>query len=684
MRSRTLQLVSSSSASYQSIRFNGFFYSTNTTRNVFETTTDSTTKPFRNVFERSPNSTTPNTDSTTKPFRNVFPDSTAPTSTSPLTNTDSTTKPFRNVFERSPNSTAPLSNYSSISDNPTQSPPRYGFSSAEEAAAERRRRKRRIRIEPPPHALRRDPAAPRPRPDPNAPRLPDSTSVLVGHRLNLHNRVQSLIRSGDLDGAADLARQSVSSNTRPTVFTCNAVMASMYRGGRYDDAVALFRYFFIQCNIIPNVVSYNVLINTHCDAKRVDAALDVYNQILSHAPFSPSSVTYRHLTKGLVEANRITEAIDLLREMLNKGHGADSLVYNNIILGFLELGNLEKAIEFFDELRERCLVYDGVVHATFMDWYFKQGRGKEAMESYKNLLDRQFKMTPVTCNVLLEVLLKYGKSSEAEALFQSMLDSHTPPNIQAVNSDTFNIMVNECFKLGKISEAMTVLKRVGTKEKSRPYQMDAACYNNIMGKLCENGLVSDAEKLFAEMPTKQALPDFTSHKILIELYLKEDRVDDAVQFFNRMLFDTTIRPGKGFCDKVFDELVKRGRIEEASDIIGRMGEKDVKPDPTSYEYVMMGLNNVGRLDRARDLLDQMLKNKIAITPNLRTHVFDVFGKGGRIDEVERLLGRQCEKASVPSSAPHSSTPMGRQYGASSSASLQKPGQETGYQNTQSN
>nr|CAB3494624.1 unnamed protein product [Digitaria exilis] len=62
----------------------------------------------------------------------------------------------------------------------------FAFSSAEEAAAERRRRKRRLRIEPPMNALRRGPPPPR---DPNAPRLPDTTSALVGPRLSLHNRV---------------------------------------------------------------------------------------------------------------------------------------------------------------------------------------------------------------------------------------------------------------------------------------------------------------------------------------------------------------------------------------------------------------------------------------------------------------------------------------------------------------
>ncbi|OVA15099.1 Pentatricopeptide repeat [Macleaya cordata] len=464
-----------------------------------------------------------------------------------------------------------------------------------------------------------------PEPDPNSPRLPESTSALVGKRLNLHNKVQTLIHSGNLDSASATAGNAVSSDTRPTVFTCNAVMVSMYSVCRYNDVVHLFHFFFNESNIIPNVISYNTLIKAHCDAGRVDVALDVYRHILAEAPFSPSPVTYGNLTKGLVDSNRISEAVDLLREMTSKGDAAesDSVVYNNLISGFLQLGKLDKALELFEELRERCSSvnsnYDGVVHATFMDWYFTNGREKDAMESYQTLIDRQFAMKPATCNALLKVLLRYGKSLEASTLFDNMLNSHTPPRFHAVNSDTYNIMVNECFKLGKISEAMAVFRKTGTKQGSKPYAMDAACFNNIMGKLCEHGLVSDAEKLLQEiMQTKPVIQDFTTYKIFIEVYLKEDdRVDDAIQLFNEMLFKTSLIPGKGFCDKVFYELLKKGRLEEASDILGRMGGREVKPDPTSYEIVITQLSEAGRLDNARDLLDQMKKYGIALTPTLR-------------------------------------------------------------------
>ncbi|XP_021734396.1 pentatricopeptide repeat-containing protein At1g10270-like [Chenopodium quinoa] len=515
-------------------------------------------------------------------------------------------------------------------------PRTLAFSSAEEAAAERRRRKRRLRVEPPLHALRRDPNAPRPPPDPNARPLPDTTSALTGPRLNLHNRVQSLIRAGDLDNAALLARQAVFSRTRPTVFTCNAIIAAMYRAQRYDDAVSLFQFFFKQSNIVPNIVSYNFLIVSHCECKRVDVGVEIYKLILAEAPFSPSSVTFRHLTKGLIDVGRIGEAVDLLREMLNKGLGADSLVYNNLIKGFLDLDDFDKANEFFDELKERCLVYDGVVNATFMEWFFNKGREKEAMESYRSLLDLQFKMTPATCNVLLEVLLKYEKKKEAWELFESMLDRHTPPNFQAVNSDSFNIMVNECFKEGKFEEAVSTFKKVGIKMGSRQFAMDVAGYNNIIVRFAEHGMIQKAEEFFTELKSKSLSPDVTGYRTLIDAYLKDQRIDDAMRMFE-MMVEANLRVITDYANRWFTELIQNNKALECSQVLTKMGERDPKPDSSTYEIVIKGLCGGGVFDVCLNMVGQIMKYGVGVTPSLREFLLQEFEKEGRRDEIERLL-----------------------------------------------
>lgn len=410
----------------------------------------------------------------------------------------------------------------------------------------------------------------------------------------------------------------------------------MYRNKRFNEAIALFHFFFKQSDLVPNVVSYNNLINTHCDRGEVDIAIQVYHEILEKAPFNPSPVTYRHLTKGLIDAGRIGEAVDLLREMLNKGHGADSLVFNNLISGFLNLGNLDKANELFDELKERCLVYDGVVNATFMEWWFNQGKDKEAMESYKSLLDRKFKMPPPTCNTLLEVLLKHGKTKEAWTLFEDMLDNHTPPNTQAVNSDTFNIMVNECFKLGNIEEAIKTFKKVGTKPGSKPFAMDVAGYNNIITRFCEHGMLSEAEKFFQELCGKSLSPDVPMYRTMIDAYLKAERVDDALRSFTKMV-ETGLRVVASFGTRVFSEFLKNGKNLEVATLLAKMGEKEPKPDASIYDVVVRGLCNADELDKSLDVLDQMMKYSIGVTPALQEFVRGAFGKVGRNEELDRVL-----------------------------------------------
>nr|POE89684.1 pentatricopeptide repeat-containing protein [Quercus suber] len=167
------------------------------------------------------------------------------------------------------------------------------------------------------------------------------------------------------------------------------------------------------------------------------------------------------------------------------------------------------------------------------------------MESYKSLLDRQFKMVPATCNVLLEVLLKHGKKKEALALFDPTLDNHTPPTFQAVNSETFNIMDNECFKPGKFEEV-----------NSKAFQMDvAAGYNNIIAGFYENEMLIDTEMLFRELSSKSLSPDVTTRRTLIDTFLKVNRIDDALKVLNTVV-DASLRVVARFGNRVFDELIK--------------------------------------------------------------------------------------------------------------------------------
>lgn len=426
-------------------------------------------------------------------------------------------------------------------------------------------------------------------------------------------------------------------------------MSSMLRARRFDDVFALFHFFFAQQNIIPNIVSYNILINSLCDAGQVNTALDVYRQILLNAPFTASTYTYRYLIKGLVESNRIADAVSLLGEMLNRGHSADSLAYDIVIAGFIELNDMEKAIELFDELQERCLVYDGVVHATLMKGYWKLGMDKEAMECYQSLLDRQFRMHPFTCNVLLDTLLMHDKIIEAEQLFDQMLDEHKPPVFMGINAETYNIMINYCFKKGKFAEAIEVFNNTGLK----PLPKDLGRYNYIIEKLCKNVMLQDAVNLFEEMLSQSIEPDAATYGFIVDAYVRDGMIEDAMVFFDKLVSgggEATLKAAVEICNKMVVELVKVGCMGQAMEVFRKMEVSGTRASAATYEALVTGLCKEVDFDGGLALFEEMVKCGVLVSIELRSFVSESFEKVGRSSEIELLLASSASAAPQATSA----------------------------------
>ncbi|KAL6003159.1 hypothetical protein ACLOJK_023382 [Asimina triloba] len=155
----------------------------------------------------------------------------------------------------------------------------------------------------------------------------------------------------------------------------------------------------------------------------------------------------------------------------------------------------------------------------------------------RNLLDCQFKMNVVTCNALLKVLLGHGKMSDALALLDDMLIAHTTLNFQAMNTYSYNLMVNESFRLGKLAEAIAIFKRTATKPRGR--------------------VILEAEKLFEEMRAKSVRPDPATYHFLIDAYCREGKVDDIfLTLFEKLVGETRLEADVviGLYNKVLDRL----------------------------------------------------------------------------------------------------------------------------------
>nr|GMD53720.1 pentatricopeptide repeat-containing protein At3g49240 [Ipomoea batatas] len=531
---------------------------------------------------------------------------------------------------------------------PQPSPPSFlclrlfSFATPEEAAAERRKRKRRLRIEPPISALRQQqqqqqqprPTSPQ-NPNPNAPKIPETVSVLTGNRLNLHNRILKLIRENDLEEAALLTRHSIYSNCRPTIFTCNSVMAAQLRQSRYADLLSLHR-FITQAGVAANIVTHNLLLSAYMDCRKTDIAMEHYKQLINDAPFNPSPTTYRILIKGLVDNNKIEKALELKDEMLSKGFKADPIVYSYLMSAQAKNSDADSIFNLYEELKEKLggSVSDGVVYGSLMKGYFLRGMEEKAMECYVEAVGENstIKMSAVAFNHILDALSKNGKFDEALKLFDRMMTEHDPPKTLTVNLGSFNVMVDGYCAEGKFTDAINVFKSMGAKRCSP----DTMSYNNLIEHLCNNDMLGEAEELYKDMAEKKVSPDEATFVLLMDTCFKENRPDDAAHYFKTMV-ESKLRPNIGVYNRLVEGLVKVGKVNEAKSFFDMMmGKLRMKDD--EYKFMMNALFEVGKHDEVLAIVDRVLReDPTDLTDELKEFVGEGLRKEGREEELPKLI-----------------------------------------------
>lgn len=179
--------------------------------------------------------------------------------------------------------------------------------------------------------------------------------------------------------------------------------------------------------------------------------------------------------------------------------------------------------------------------------------------------------------------------------------------------------------------------------------MDVGCFNNIIGKLCENGMLADAEKLFEEMETKSVLPDVYTYTYLVDSCFKEGRVEDAIQYFYKMADGREHGPkfNIGFFNRMFSGLTEADRVDDALKVYRRMPDKEIKPNIITFEILVKALCKQGDLDQARDLVMDMARGAVVPSSEFRESVVDIFKKADRQEEIEKAFEEKPAPTPLP-------------------------------------
>ncbi|XP_058067950.1 pentatricopeptide repeat-containing protein At2g35030, mitochondrial-like [Magnolia sinica] len=236
--------------------------------------------------------------------------------------------------------------------------------------------------------------------------------------------------------------------------------------------------------------------------------------------------------------------------------------------------------------------------------------------------------------------------------------SSLPPRISTSQRDVSldqniarsNWMINQLSREGKISDARRLFDEMPErdvvtwtalisgyikcgliKEARRLFDESAAKKNVVTWTALLAGYfrfkqIEDAERLFAEMPERNVV----SWNTMLSGYAKNGCVDSAYDLFQKMPERNVVS-----WNTIITALGQEGRIEEAWRLFYQMPVRDV----ISWTAMVAGLSQNGRIDEARNLFDQMPERNV-VSWNA---MIAGYAQNLRLDEAFYLFERMPER-----------------------------------------
>ncbi|KAB2623298.1 pentatricopeptide repeat-containing protein [Pyrus ussuriensis x Pyrus communis] len=220
---------------------------------------------------------------------------------------------------------------------------------------------------------------------------------------------------------------------------------------------------------------------------------------------------------------------------------------------------------------------------------------------------------------VLAITLKYGLEPDAHCI-STLLHGLCKYKEKGSTCDaiTYATMINGLCKVGKISKAVEILKKMWEDGRFKP---NKDCYNPIIDGLCKESRMDDALTLFRDMISKKRIqealtlletmttkgikPDVVTFNSLISASCKSGNWEEGVRLFKTMIGYGAL-PDIFTYNSVLDALCKEGKTTEALNLVNEMFRRGEKPDVVTYNSLIKGLCRTSQWKEATRLFDEMV------------------------------------------------------------------------------
>ncbi|KAK7265737.1 hypothetical protein RJT34_33360 [Clitoria ternatea] len=375
--------------------------------------------------------------------------------------------------------------------------------------------------------------------------------------------VQTFGKLNRLDKVSELLREMESGGNLPDITSYNVLLEAYAELGSIKEATDVFRQMQ-DAGCVPNATTYSVLLNLYGKQGRYDDVRDLFLE-MKVSNTDPNAGTYNILIQVFGEGGYFKEVVTLFHDMLEENVEPNMETYEGLIFACGKGGLYEDAKKILQHMNQKGIVPSSKAYTGVIEAYGQAALYEEALVAFNTMSEVGSNPTIETYNSFIHALARGGLYKEVEALLLWMNEASLQRDVHSFNG------VIEAFRQGGQYEE--AVKAYVEMEKAN-CERNELTLEAVLGVYCSAGLVDEGEEQFQEIKASGILPSVMCYCLMLALYAKNDRLNDAYN--------------------LIDEMITM-RVSDIHQVIGQMikGDFDDESNWQIVEYIFDKLNSEG-------------------------------------------------------------------------------------------
>lgn len=405
--------------------------------------------------------------------------------------------------------------------------------------------------------------------------------------------IRNLVKVGNLDGALELLRSKRElDGYAPDIYRYNSLVCRLLRHNRLVDVWDLLMEMKDQ-EIFPDEVTLNATVCFFCKAGMVDAAIELYN-LSAEFGLSMNSMAYNYLIQTLFGDLSIDEAYCVLKNSIEQGYFPGKRTFSIIANILCREMKLDKMMELVIAALDRNLMPHDSIYDKFISALCRYQRVEDGYLVLQQLSKLNKISGKGTYFSLISGFCKAGRADIAATLLMEMQAKGHQPNRKLYRA----VVCHLC----KMDDAEKKYFRLLEHQLSR-YKPTRDIYNYFIDGAGHAKKPYLAKQVYQMMECSEIEPDLTSDTLLLQSYLKSDKIADALNLFDDLSKKRVI--GRKLWHAMIVGLCKANKPDLALEKIREMRAGQLKPSIECYEELVKSLCDNMQYDIAIKIIDDL-------------------------------------------------------------------------------